>query len=506
MEVEHKSYKATVQSAGDEGTLTALVSCFGNVDRANEKVMPGAFKASLEKKFPKFCWAHQWDKPIGKCLEARETSEGLEVKAKFNLETQVGREAYSNIKEGIIDEFSIGYRVTKDSHDKKSGVRNLEEIELFEFSPVLSGMNPSTRVIQVKGSNAANASEEAMPGRDTADEVTKANRPNFGGNPAGQLAEVKIDRRGIGQRFVESKEYGDFLRSHSSDSESASVTFDDISLKTLMTTVTGWPTESTRSGVVVPYSVRPIQITDVIPTLQTKMNSFVYLEHTGWTNTAVETAEGAEKPEAVLSLTEKSSQIRKIPVHIPVSDEALEDVPGIQQWIEEQLAFMVRQRLDSQIVNGTGTGVNLLGILSTVGIQTVAKGTDPTPDAIKKAMTKVRVTGRGIPSALLIHPNDWQEVQLLRTTDGIYIAGSPWDMGPSRVWGMTVVESDAVPEGTAIVGDFTNFTRLIERKSLTIKVGYSGTQFISNIRTILAELRVGFVVLRPTAICTITGV
>jgi len=502
MELEHKSYKASVQSTGDTGIVEALVSCFNNIDRAKEIVRPGAFKASLSKRMPKGVWAHDWSKPIAKTLEAYETAEGLVVKAQFNLDTQVGREAWSNIKGGYTDEFSIGYQVIKDSYDKKAGTRNLEELELFEFSPVLIGANEATRLLSIK--NAANGAEAPdMSAQEITNEDLKPIRPNFGGNPKGNYPLTQV--KGVGEQLVESKEYQDFLRSHSRGSESASVTL-DVSLKTLMLTTTGWPVESTRSSLVVPFATRQPEITDVIPVVSTNFNSFVYMENTGWTNAAIETAEGQPKPEATLALTEKTSPVRKIPVWIPVTDEQLEDVPGIQEWIESQLAFMVRQRLDSQIVNGNGTAPNLQGIMNVVGVQTQAKATDPTPDAIFKAMTKVRVTGRARPSAVLIHPNDWAEVQLLRTTDGIYIAGSPWDTGPSRIWGLPCIVSDAVVEGTAIVGDFQNYSLLAERKGLTIKVGYSGDQFTSNIRSVVCEIRVAIIWSRPSAFCLVTGI
>ena len=373
MEIEHKQFSAKVQS-GDTGIVEALVSCFNNVDHAKEVVRPGAFKASLARKLPRMCWAHKWDIPIGKTLEARETDAGLVVRAQLNLDTTAGKEAYSNLKFfGNTQEWSIGYSVVKDSFDKKSGTRNLEELSLHEFSPVLVGMNPDTQTLSIK---AATTAEEDMP-IDNADEVTKANRPNFGGNPDGNKLELtKVDRRGIGQQLVESNEYKDFLRSHSRGSESQSVTL-DVGLKTLMLSTTGWPVESTRGPVVVPDATRMPEITDVIPTVSTNQNAFVYMEHTTFTNAAAETAEGAAKPpEAALALTERTSPVRKIPVWIPVTDEQLEDVPGIQDWIESQLALMVLcQRLDTEIVSGSGITPNLLGIMNVVGVQSQAKGT-----------------------------------------------------------------------------------------------------------------------------------
>ena len=127
------------------------MSVFNVVDHANERVMPGAFKASLARRMPKGVWAHDWQTPVAKTLEARETDEGLVIDAVFNLDTQRGREAFSDIKFGIIDEFSIGYRVVKDSFDsEQKDIRQLDELELYEWSPVLVGMNPATELLTIK--------------------------------------------------------------------------------------------------------------------------------------------------------------------------------------------------------------------------------------------------------------------------------------------------------------------------------------------------------------------
>jgi hypothetical protein len=136
--------------ADEEGIIEAYVSIFGNVDLMNEVVEPGAFKKSLERKLPKGVWMHNWEKPIAKTLEAKEDSHGLYIKGQMIMEVQQAKEAYALLKEGVVDEFSIGYQVDKDAIDE-NGVRHLKELTLYEWSPVLVGANQETQLLGIKG-------------------------------------------------------------------------------------------------------------------------------------------------------------------------------------------------------------------------------------------------------------------------------------------------------------------------------------------------------------------
>jgi HK97 family phage major capsid protein len=277
-------------------------------------------------------------------------------------------------------------------------------------------------------------------------------------------------------------------------------------LKALFQTTAGWPPQPVRiPGLIIEAPTRPIQVLDIIPVGTTDQAAVVYMQETTRTHAAAERAEGAAYAESAFALTEQSSPVRSIGDSIPVTDEQLEDVAGVESYLNQRLTFGLQQRLDSQVLNGNGTAPNLRGILNTTGIQTQARGADPVPDAVYRAMTLVRVNGRARPNAFVVHPNDWQDVRLLRTADGLYIWGNPSEPGPERIWGVTVVQSDAIPENTGLVGDF-NWCQLFERRGVEVAVGYVGSQFTQGQRTIRASLRVAFAVYRPAAFATVTGI
>lgn len=278
-------------------------------------------------------------------------------------------------------------------------------------------------------------------------------------------------------------------------------------VKTLMSTSAGWAPWSERRDTVVDYATRPIELLDLIPSTTTgATGSINYFEETTFTNNAAETAEGDTKPEAALALTERTATIRKIPVLLPVTDEQLEDEPRVRGLINNRLPFMVRQRLSGQIASGDGSAPNLRGILNVSGIQTQAKSSDPTPDAVYKAMVKVMTTGQAMPDAYVTNPLDWQDVRLLRTTDGIYIWGSPSEAGPDRIWGIRAVLVQAMTQNTGVVGDFGNFSELAIRKNVTVDVGLVNDDFAKNRQTFRAEMRAALIWYRPTAFCTVTGI
>ncbi len=166
------------KEAGDQkGVIEAYVSIFGNVDLVGDVIEKGAFAESLAKKLPKGVWAHNWDEPIALTLEAREDSKGLYIRGQFIEGVQKADEAYKLIKAGVIDEFSIGFRVLDDEW-REDGVRVIKKAKLYEWSPVLAGANPDTELVSIKSDK---KDDKPEGGDKPADPVKPEETPAEGG-------------------------------------------------------------------------------------------------------------------------------------------------------------------------------------------------------------------------------------------------------------------------------------------------------------------------------------
>lgn len=311
--------------------------------------------------------------------------------------------------------------------------------------------------------------------------------------------------KSLGQRVIESKGYAEDFRKGQLRNVGVTVTLEDVDIKTLFQTTAGFAPESVRSGLLVEGVTRPIQVLDLIPTRPITQANDVYMEETTRTQAAAEKAEGVTYAESTYVWVQRTNPVAKITDSIPVTDEQLEDAPEVAGILDMRTRFGLRQRLDQQVVIGNGTPPNLRGILNVVGILTQPKGADPVFDAIFKALTQVRVTGRANPNVILIHPTDWQNVRLTRTAAGEYIMGAPAQAGETRLFGLPVAITDVLTAGTAIVGDFTGYSYIGERRGIDIQIGYSGTQFVEGKKTIRGDLRAVFTVTRPSAFATVTG-
>lgn len=190
-----KDFALQLKKLSEDGTFEGYGSVFGNVDSYGEKVLPGAFAASLAKHRRegtkvKMLWQHNADEPIGVWDDLAEDAKGLWGQGRLILDVQRAREVYALAKANAIGGLSIGYREV--DTDQDGNVRLLKELDLYEISPVSFPANRRARIEAVKTEKMCELARrfrdgEPMPIRDFEDALREAGFPK---SAAVQIASV----------------------------------------------------------------------------------------------------------------------------------------------------------------------------------------------------------------------------------------------------------------------------------------------------------------------------
>lgn len=175
---EYKSFPAVVTGTDEvQGIVEAIVAVFGNVDDGEDIVFPGAFAKTLAERFNRVTVLdnHRTDsimRVIGKPLEAREISRnelppdilmrapdatgGLWTKTQYLMDTPEGRGAFIRIASGAVKEYSFAYDAIQSDYVRAPDgrtQRHLKELRLWEYGPVIWGMNPATATVGAKSND-----------------------------------------------------------------------------------------------------------------------------------------------------------------------------------------------------------------------------------------------------------------------------------------------------------------------------------------------------------------
>jgi HK97 family phage major capsid protein len=303
--------------------------------------------------------------------------------------------------------------------------------------------------------------------------------------------------------------------------EKARFQTDPISVKSLFTGTSGTSAgvfvTPEDSGILEALGRRPLTIRDVISVRRTGSDTIEYVVQTAHTNNAAPVPEatstgalgdgtggtattvtGGYKPEGSWAFERKTTNVVTIAEWVPATKRALADAAQLEGLINDELRADIAEEEEDQILSGAGTGENLTGIFSTSGIQSQAFDTDIFV-SVRRAITKARTIGRVVPNAVALNPEQVETVDLARDLNGGFYGAGPFAMGPRTLWGLPIVESEAIPAGRGLVGDFSKAV-LWDREQTTVTMTDSHADFfIRNMVAVLAEERVAFGVVRPAA-------
>lgn len=151
----YKSAKFTLKESDDDSRVVkGYAAFFGNYDSDGDVIEKGAFKRTIKANGPegrdmiKLCAQHYISKPVAKITKLEETAEGLYMEARFGTHTD-GEDYYRMTKEGIMNEFSVGF-VAVDKEENDKGGYHIKEIKLYEISMVTIAANEKAVVTDVK--------------------------------------------------------------------------------------------------------------------------------------------------------------------------------------------------------------------------------------------------------------------------------------------------------------------------------------------------------------------
>lgn len=276
-------------------------------------------------------------------------------------------------------------------------------------------------------------------------------------------------------------------------------------LKTVLTIGTSYATQAQQVG----RAESALYFGDVEPYFPhgpASSASIVGYIQTTDTDNAAAVAEVTAATDSAFVWTPATDEIEDVQSWIPASRNLLSDEPQMRTVVTSMLAKRLQKVSNTYILNGTGTTPQPWGVFVRTGVQTQAKGADPTMDAFHKAITLVAVTGDADPNLIAMHPNDWQEIRLTRTVDGLYILGNPADQSAMRLWGLPVVASTGMTEGTGGVVD-TSYTTIFENGGVTVEISTEhSTYFTERKLAISLVRRFGAFHYRPSAACKVTGI
>lgn len=177
-EMENKRFPGFIIKADEAtGIVEAIVSVTGICDLGDDIIQAGAYAKTITERGRKVRVLNAHNtfsilNVIGKPLELREIGRdalpaevleqypeatgGLWTKTQYLMDTPEGKGAFVRISTGAIDEYSIGFNAMQYEFRKmavaqgEKTVRLIKEVRLWEYSPVLWGMNPATATVSAK--------------------------------------------------------------------------------------------------------------------------------------------------------------------------------------------------------------------------------------------------------------------------------------------------------------------------------------------------------------------
>lgn len=310
------------------------------------------------------------------------------------------------------------------------------------------------------------------------------------------------ERKSLGEMFVSDERVKAKLDAGMSSGDRI-----DLRVKATLTSLTtdaagsvGDGIDTTRLPGILPLAQRRLYVRDLISPGRMDGNTLEYVKETGFTNGAAPVAEGDTKPSSDIKLDLVTTSAKVIAHWMKASRQVLSDISQLRSMIDERLIYGLKLVEETQLLKGDNTGQNLNGIIpqATAYAAPIALADLNILDVLRLAMLQATLAEYPATGHVL-NPIDMASIETLKDGEGRYIIGNPQGTINKTLWGLPVVETQAMTVRKFLTGAFKLGAQVFDRWDARIEAGFVNDDFIKNLSTILAEERLALAVYRPEA-------
>lgn len=320
----------------------------------------------------------------------------------------------------------------------------------------------------------------------------------------GELGESQAEEvKTLGEMFTESDQYNEMVKRGAKSSDELEIkSFHTKDLSSNIASA-GTLVQPQRAAMITP-PLQALRIRDLLGQSTTSSNAIEYVKETGYTNNAAAFGEFSsedelQKPKSDLTFDIESVTVKNIGHWLPATRQIISDAKQLKGYVDGRLIYGLKLEEESQLLYGDGIGENISGIIPAASDfdETRLKSGDTKIDILRRAITQSVLAGYPV-SGIVLHPNDWEDIELAKGSDGHYIWVSVQDGGTTKLWKVPVVDTVAIKDGTFLVGAFKMGATVWDREQASIRVSDSHDKFFTkNMIAILAEERLALTIYRP---------
>ncbi|RWC28818.1 phage major capsid protein [Mesorhizobium sp.] len=249
---------------------------------------------------------------------------------------------------------------------------------------------------------------------------------------------------------------------------------------------------------------RQMTIRQLLSVGRTTSNSVEYARMVTRTNNAAVVAENTQKAESAYAWEPRDAPVRTIAHWVPVSRNAMDDIPQLQGEIDGELRYGLELVEENEILKGDGTGQHILGLVpeATAYAPAFAPADETDIDTLRLALLQASLAEYPA-DGIVLHPTRWAKIELTKDGDLRYIFANVIQMAGPQLWGRPVIATQAMDEDEFLTGAFRVAAKIYDRMDVEVLISSEDRDnFVKNMLTVRAEERLAMAVKRPAALVT----